>query len=213
MNRLYPLPVLTLLISLIINLDELYPILFFMIRINDRYPRLSALAFQGLAGEFFGFADLRRLNAEVGYVKDRPAVDRQLMRQSPTLPSFLFSSLLAFQLLLHILQRLQILPIRRDALRFPALRIERVVMFQRQLLRHFMRYFSGMGQHFPLVEGQESIELVSPFRHGHGLSALGLILGIIQVHDHDTIEFGDLRLVEIVLGNGDILPPYPAAVP
>jgi hypothetical protein len=60
-----PLPVLAILIPFIINLNELYPILFFVISIDNPDSRLSAFAFQRLASELLGLEDFRRMDAEV----------------------------------------------------------------------------------------------------------------------------------------------------
>ncbi len=60
----YPLPILILFIRLIIKLNELYPILFFVIGINDPYPRMDALVFQRFAGKLPPLIYFRLMDAE-----------------------------------------------------------------------------------------------------------------------------------------------------
>ena len=73
------------------------------------------------------------------------------------------------------------------------------------------------GKHLALVETQELVQLPLPVLHEYLLAPPGLILGIVQPHDHDAVQFVDLMLVEIILGDGHIgfahLVPLPGGQP
>src|ERR1019366_1300181 len=56
-----------------------------------------------------------------------------------------------------------------------------------------------------LVECQEAVELLDPVRHVHGNAAHRLSLGKDEVLLHEVVQRGQLRLRQVVLGDGDIL--------
>jgi hypothetical protein len=70
---------------------------------------------------------------------------------------------------------------------------------------------------WPLVEFQKRVNFVTPITHVKGFPTMGLIIGIIKVHDDDPIKFADLLGVQVILGNKDIgsanLGPFPARQP
>ena len=78
---------------------------------------------------------------------------------------------------------------------------ERGVLLLGQSLGHFGGDGAGVGQHFVFVELQERIELGHPIGHSHRDLAGRLVLGVVQVHGDDSLQFLDLALDQVVLGN------------
>ena len=54
------------------------------------------------------------------------------------------------------------------------------------------------------LKARKSSSRSLPVLHEHLLAAPRLVLGIVQPHDHDPVQLVDLRLMEIVLGDGHV---------
>src|ERR1017187_8053656 len=82
--------------------------------------------------------------------------------------------------------------------------VEGLVLLFRQFFSHLVRDPARIHEHIVLIELQEGIELLNPFRHAHRNLPRGLVFGIVQIHADNPFQRLDLPLFQIVLRNGDI---------
>jgi len=64
--------------------------------------------------------------------------------------------------------------------------------------------FAGVFEQVALVELEEGVEFSRPVGHGHGDAALGLVLGVVEIHGDEAVEGFEFLLGQIVFGDGDI---------
>ena len=90
------------------------------------------------------------------------------------------------------------------SLRFAATRLESLEPFMSDALGGVGCDPAGVVQNVAIVEGQKGVEVHRPIGHRHLLATFGLILGEVEEHRDDAIEFGDLVRSQVVLGRIDI---------
>ncbi len=94
-----------------------------------------------------------------------------------------------------------------------ALAVEFFVFRLGEFLRHLVRDFSGVGEDVAVVDGEEAVELGDPVAHVHGDTAHGLAFGKDEVLLDEVVQRGEFRLVEVILGDGDVLLAHLRAAP
>lgn len=86
-----------------------------------------------------------------------------------------------------------------------ALEIEFLVFGLGEFPGQFVRDFPRMRQDIAVIDGQECVELGDPIAHVHGDAAHGLALGKDEVLLDEVVQGGEFRLVEVMLGDGNVL--------
>ena len=70
---------------------------------------------------------------------------------------------------------------------------------------NFVCNSAGIMQDLMLVEFEEPVQSLRPILHRHRNVPVGLILGIVEVHGHDTLQRTKFIFCKIVLCNRDII--------
>ena len=109
-----------------------------------------------------------------------------------SLPGFGFAITKHFGRFLELFDRLR-LP--EGFLVFPAANLELAILGFGMVFRRLLAHLAGTGQHPAFVEAEEFIELLFPVLHEHLSAPFGLILGKIQPHGYDAVQFLDLVLL------------------
>src|SRR6476659_9491357 len=92
-----------------------------------------------------------------------------------------------------------------DLPRSPALAIENLVLSSGVILCFLCGHLAEVTKDWSLVEPQPVVELCCCLIHRYQALALHLIIEVVQQHVRGTIEFVDLSLAEIALGDDCIL--------
>lgn len=83
--------------------------------------------------------------------------------------------------------------------------MEPIVFSLGKFLRHLVRDAARIVEDVALVEGEEGVELAGPVAHVHGNAAHRLAFGEKQVLLDQIVQGGQLVLLQVVLGDGDVL--------
>lgn len=70
---------------------------------------------------------------------------------------------------------------------------------------HLVRDSAGVFEDVSFVKLQECVEAVGPVLHGHGDTSHGLAFSVDKVLFNQVVQRGQLLLIEVVLGDGDIV--------
>src|ERR1051326_499214 len=90
---------------------------------------------------------------------------------------------------------------------------ERFVVLEREPFSDLLRNLPSVFGPLPLVELEETVELLSPIPHVERTPPLGLLLCVVEVHGDEPVQLPNFFLIQVILRDGDVGLPDLSALP